>query len=136
MRKKVSRAKITMGSNEFDESQISEKRSSKQKRKNITIYFQHNPNGHPVYQNKADTLLKCRRMEFVCNVVKIICRKVLSSCRPSSSYRGFPFSLVTVHEKRGSANGSSARVVCKGETVVKIRDGERVYDRVQMRLSA
>jgi len=32
-----------MGSNEFDESQISEKRSSKQKKKNITIYFQHNP---------------------------------------------------------------------------------------------
>ena len=49
------------------------------KRKNITIYFQHNPNGDPVYQNKADALLKCRRMKFVRNVVKVICRKVLSS---------------------------------------------------------
>ncbi|KYQ58051.1 hypothetical protein ALC60_03103 [Trachymyrmex zeteki] len=78
--------------------------------------------GHPTstspveiyYKVEVDALLKCGRIKFVCNAVKVICR--IKFCR-------------------GSVNGNSAGV-CKGETVVKIRDGKRVYDRVQMRPSA
>lgn len=79
-------------------------------------------------------------MKFVCNVVKVICRKVPSSQRRDNLVCGFLF-LAVVREKRdGSrgrlANGSGAGVVCRGETVVKIRRSGRVYDRVQVRPSA
>ncbi|KYN20744.1 hypothetical protein ALC57_06650 [Trachymyrmex cornetzi] len=56
---------------------------------------------------------------------------------PEGSVGAHPTSTSPVEVFRGgSANGNSAEVVCKGETVVKIRVGERVYDRVQIRLSA